>query len=124
MREFFQKRRPEKSIVNHFIEHARGVDNAVQFVGAFLRRRYFRFDFRPLVFDCAQAMLDLKSPVGVPNVIEKHQRADADEKHHTDLKGIALTLSLFQNLLVKEVKMKGHWLFSVRDIRMPPHRRH
>jgi len=49
---------------------------------------------------------------------------ESDEDHHADLKGIALTLSLFQNLLVKEVKMKGHWLFSVRDIRMPPHKRH
>ena len=41
-------------------------------------------------------------------VIEDHEGTEHAQHHHPDLEGIALTLALFQDLLVEEIEVECH----------------
>src|SRR6266568_4583790 len=87
---------------------SRVLNSAFKIRDPLLRGGHPWFDLLPSSLDCGQSALDFQGSVRVPSVIKKKQHATGDERDHADLQRIALALSLFQNLLVKEVEMKCH----------------
>ena len=107
-RKFFQERPPEEAAVDNAVEDLGCADDAVQLGGAFLGAGNFRFDLGPIVLRLVEAVADFEHLVGVPKIIDEHDRAESAEHHHADLERIALALALLEDFLVEEVEVESH----------------
>ena len=73
-----------------------------------MRRSHVGFDFAPALLDDVELTPDPERLVGIPHVIDEHDRAEPAQHHHADLERVALPLPLFLEFLVKEIEVECH----------------
>ena len=76
-----------------------------------------------LLDDVLSRLLILERLVGLPHVLEEHERAEAAQHHHADLERIALPQPLFEDFLVEKVEVECHARSSSSDIQTQRRRR-